>query len=130
MEVVQVMQGKRMYINPRSKGSFRQWWWKVVFAGSLLIAYPAAAANVPQTSVNKLALRAYCSEAHQKAALLADGRISYKQVADLASDRALVEHPNVYSDSAPWKTKIVSLLDQYGDEPISELCSENPGPNS
>jgi hypothetical protein len=41
--------------------------------------------------VSKLALKAYCSEAHQKAALLADGSISYKQVADLASDRALAK---------------------------------------
>jgi hypothetical protein len=130
MEVVQVMQGKRMYINPRSKASFRQWWWQAVFAGSLLIAYPATAANVPQASVNKLALKAYCSEAQQKAALLANGSISYKQVADLASDRALLEHPNVYSGSAAWQTRIVAFLDQYGDEPMSELCSEDPGANS
>jgi hypothetical protein len=129
MEVVQVMQGKPIHTNSRSYALFRQWCWKAVFAGSLLIACPAAAANVPQASVNKLALKAYCSEAHQKAALLADGGISYKQVADLASDRALTEHPNVYPDPAAWKTKIVALLDQYGDEPMSELCSENPGAN-
>jgi hypothetical protein len=76
-----------------------------------------------------LALKAYCYEAHQEAALLADGSISYKQVADLASDRALADHPNVYPDPAPWKAKIVALLDQYGDEPMSELCGESPGPN-
>jgi hypothetical protein len=121
------MQGKRIHTS--SHALFRQWWWKTVFAGSLLIACLAAAANVPHASVNKLALKAYCSEAHQKAALLADGSISYKQVADLASDRALAEHPNVYPDPAAWKTKIVALLDQYGDEPMNELCSEKPGPN-
>jgi hypothetical protein len=129
VEVVQVMKERHIYATPGSNALFRQWWWKAVFAGSLLVACPAAAANVPQVSVNKLALKAYCSEAHQKAALLDDGSISYKQVADLASDQALAEHPNVYSDPAAWKTRIVALLDQYGDEPMSELCSENPGPN-
>jgi hypothetical protein len=129
VQVVQVMQGRRIYTSSRSKASFRQWWRKAVFAGSLLVACPAAAANVPRALVNKLALNAYCSDAHQKAALLADGSISYKQVADLASDQALAEHPNVYFDRAVWKTRIVALLDQYGDEPMSELCSENPGPN-
>jgi hypothetical protein len=39
-------------------------------------------------------------------------------VADLASDRALADHPNVYPNPAPWKAKIVALLDQYGDEPL------------
>jgi hypothetical protein len=80
-----------------------------------------------QASFNKLQLKAYCSEADQKAALLADGSISYKQVADLTSDQALTDHPNVYSDPTAWKTRIVALLDQYGDEPMSELCNENPG---
>jgi len=84
---------------------------------------------VPQPSINRLALKAYCSEAHREAALLADGSISYEQVADLASDRALADHPKVYPDPAPWKAKIVALLDQYGDEPMSELCSESSGPN-
>jgi hypothetical protein len=126
-EVMHMMQRKRPYTNPCLVALVRQWGWKAVFAGSLLIAWPAAAA--PQPSVSRLALKAYCSEAHQEAALLADGSISYKQVADLASDRALADHPNVYPDPAPWKAKIVALLDQYGDEPMSELCSESPGPN-
>jgi hypothetical protein len=97
-----------------------------------MLTLPAAAANVPanQALINKLALNAYCAEAHSKSALLADGSISYKQVADLASNRALVEHPKVYSDSASWKAKIVAMLDQYGDEPMKELCTENPGPES
>lgn len=57
------------------------------------------------------------------------GSISYKQVADLASDKALADYPNVYSDPGPWKSRIVALLDQYGDEPMSELRSETPAPN-
>ena len=64
-----------------------------------------------QTSINKIAIEAYCSEAQSKSALLADGSVSYKRVADLASERALVEHPNVYRDSSAWKVKIVALLD-------------------
>jgi hypothetical protein len=95
MEVVQVMKERRIYTTPGSNALFRQWWRQAILAGSLLVACPAAAANLPQASVNKLALNAYCSEAHQKAASLAHGSISYKQVADLASDQALADHPNV-----------------------------------
>jgi hypothetical protein len=78
-------------------------WWSAAFAASLLIALPASAAsNAPgdQALINRFALNAYCSEAQSKSALLADGSISYKEVADFASKRALVEHPNVYRDSA------------------------------
>jgi hypothetical protein len=46
-------------------------------------------------------------------------------VADLASKLALAEHPNVYRDSAGWKAKIVALLDQYGDDPMIELCTDD-----
>jgi hypothetical protein len=107
----------------------RQLGWSAAFAGSLLIAVPTAASNAPgnQALINKFALNAYCSEAQSKSALLTEGTISYKRVAVLASDRALVEHPNVYRDPSAWKAKIVALLDQYGDEPTSELCTENPG---
>ncbi|HEX4209860.1 MAG TPA: hypothetical protein VHY56_05670 [Candidatus Binataceae bacterium] len=100
--------------------------------GSLWIALPASAANTPdhQALINKFALNAYCTEAQSKSASLAAGSVSYKQVADLASDRALMDHPHVYSDSSAWKAKIVALLDQYGDEPMNELCTENPGPES
>ena len=129
-EVMQMMKSKRIGTNHSSSAWLRGWWWKAAFAGSLFIAGPAAAANLPQASVNKLALNAYCSEAHSQATSLAEGSISYKQVADLASKRALAEHPSVYPDPAPWKTKIIALLDQYGDEPMGELCSENPGPKS
>jgi hypothetical protein len=104
--------------------------WSAAFAGSLLIAIPAAASNAPggQNSINKIAINAYCSEAQGKSALLADGSISYKGVADLASERAVVEHPNVYRDSSAWKVKIIAMLDQYGDEPMDELCTESPEP--
>ena len=104
----------------------------MAFAGSMLIAIPAAASNAPggQTSITKIATEAYCSEAQSKSSLLADGSVSYKRVADLASERALVEHPNVYRDSSAWKVKIVALLDQYGDEPMSELCTESLEPHS
>jgi hypothetical protein len=122
---------KSANLKPHSGVLVRYRWWKAAaIAGSLLTAGPAAAANVSQASVNRLALEAYCTEAHQEAALIADGSISYKQVADMASERALAEHPQVYSVAAPWKTKIVTLLDQYGDEPTGEFCSENPGPHS
>src|ERR1700728_4481824 len=106
----------------------RRWWWSVSFAGFLLLPIPAVGANAPtnQALINKSALNAYCAEARRESALLADGSVSYKHVADSASDRALVEHPHVYSDSASWKAKIVAMLDQYGHEPMSELCTENP----
>jgi hypothetical protein len=109
-----------------------RWRSRVALAGSMLIAMPAAASNAlgGQTSINKIAIEAYCSEAQSKSALLAEGRVSYKHVAELASERALVEHPSVYRDSSAWKVKIVALLDQYGDEPTSELCSESPDPLS
>jgi hypothetical protein len=59
-----------------------------------------------------------------------DGSVSYKRVAEIASNRALMDHPNIFRDSSAWKAKIVALLDQYGDEPIGQLCNENPGPQS
>jgi hypothetical protein len=100
------------------------------FRGIIIYRWSSGGGELPQASVNKLALNAYCSEAHSQATSLAEGSISYKQVADLASKRALAEHPSVYPDPAPWKTKIIALLDQYGDEPMGEFCSENPGPKS
>jgi hypothetical protein len=115
-----------------SLSQLSQWGWSVAFAGSLLIAIPAAVSNDRggQTSINKIAIEAYCSEAQSESALLTDGRVSYERVADLASQRALLEHPNVYRDSSTWRVKIVALLDQYGDEPTSELCTESPEPRS
>jgi hypothetical protein len=50
-----------------------------------------------------------------------NGSVSYKHVVELASNRALIEHPNVYRDSYAWKAKIAALLDQDDDEP-SQLC--------
>ena len=99
-----------------------------VLAGVLLVGLPAAVPAEPsgQSGVNKFALNAYCDEARNKSDPLADGIISYKRIVELASRRALAEHPNVYSDSSAWKAKIVALLNQYGDEPLGQLCTENP----
>lgn len=132
VEEVRKMRNRTIQRSPVAYAQLRRWWWGASFAGSLLLALPAAAANARANPalINKFALNAYCAEAHSKSALLADGSVSYKQVADLASERALVEHPNVYSDSASWKANIVAMLDQYGDEPMNELCTENPGPQS
>lgn len=104
----------------------------VVLAGLLLVGLPTAVPAEPasQSTVNKFALNAYCDEAQNKSKPLADGTISYKRIAELASRRALAEHPNVYSDSFAWKAKIVALLNQYGDEPLGQLCTENPGAQS
>ena len=110
-----------------------RWCRNSLLAGALLVALPVAAVSAEPASastINKLALNSYCVEAQSKSRSLADGKISYKHIADLASDRALVEHPNIYRDSFAWKAKIVALLDQYGDEPIGQLCNENPGPQS
>lgn len=103
-----------------------------ILAGLLLVGLPTAvpAEPVSQSTVNKFALNAYCDEARNKSEPLADGTISYKRIAELASRRALVEHPNVYSDSFAWKAKIVALLNQYGDEPLGQLCTENPPAHS
>jgi hypothetical protein len=112
--------------------SLSRWCRRSVLAVALLIALPAAASAAPlsTSTINKLALNSYCAEAESKSGSLADGSVSYKRVAELASNRALVEHPSVYRDSFAWKAKIVALLDQYGDEPIGQLCNENPGPRS
>jgi hypothetical protein len=111
-----------------------------VLASLLLVRLPTAVPAEPasQSTVYKLALNAYCDEARNKSKPLADGTISYKRIAELASRRALAEHPKVYSDSFAkvysdsfaWKAKIVALLNQYGDEPLGQLCTENPGAQS
>lgn len=103
-----------------------------VLAGLVLVGLPTALRAEPasQSTVNKFALNAYCDEARNKSEPLADGTMSYKRIAELASRRALAEHPNVYSDSFAWKAKIVALLNQYGDEPLGQLCTENPGAHS
>jgi hypothetical protein len=110
--------------------SGNSWWRTTALAVFLMLALPAAASAAPlsQATINTLALHAYCSEAESHS--LASGSISYKRVAELASHRALAEHPNVYRDSFAWKNKIVGILDQYGDEPTSQLCKENPGAQS
>jgi len=115
--------------NSSSFESFSRWARRSALAVSFLIALPAATLAEPlnTSKVNKLALNAYCSVTQSESQALDDGSVSYKRVAQLASNRALVEHPNVYRDSYAWKAKIVAILDQYGDEPIGQLCNENPG---
>jgi hypothetical protein len=106
---------------------FRQWFCGAIIAGSLLVGAPVAASNEPghSASLNKLALNAYCAEAQSKSSSLSNGSISYRKVVDLASERAFVEHPDVYPAPSAWKLKISLLLDQYGDDP-GQLCSDNP----
>src|SRR5271155_1719924 len=90
----------------------------------------AVTGGLPAGQIDKFALTAYCAEAHEEQQPLQDGQVSYKSVADMASQRAESEHPDVYKDPNAWKAKIVALLDQYGDEPTSQLCQENPVPHS
>jgi hypothetical protein len=113
-----------------SLAQFGQWLWRAIFAGTLLIAVPAAASNEHDrlASINKIAVNAYCAEAQSKSSSLANGSISYKHVLDLASERAFSEHPNVYRSPFVWKTRLSVLLDQYGDDPANQLCSDNPDP--
>ena len=103
--------------------SVRFGWLSSSLAASLLFAFAgAASAELPNSStINKLALKAYCSEAKIESSELDNGSVSYKHVVELASNRALIEHPNVYRDAYAWKAKIAAPLDQDGDEP-SQLC--------
>ena len=97
----------------------------IVFAVSV-VTVPAVASNISCLSANRLALKTYCLEAHDESALLANGITSYKDVIKRASARAMSEYPNVCPDISAWKVRIGAILDQYGDEPLPELCSENP----
>jgi hypothetical protein len=121
-------------IQNRDSNNFwsRRLWLRAALAALYLTLIPAAVWGQPpsQSTINKLALNAYCAEARTKAQPLADGSVSYKSVAEIASHRARAEYPKVYRDSSAWKAKIVALLDQYGDEPTSQLCSEDPGTHS
>jgi hypothetical protein len=105
--------------------------WRMIAASLtwiLLVKAGSAAAMQPRSEeVSKFALEAYCVEAKKETKPLAEGRISYQTVADLASERALKEHPDVRQNRTAWKTTIVAVLDQYGDEPTKQLCHEHPG---
>jgi hypothetical protein len=105
-------------------GSVRFRWLSSSLAAALLFAFAGvASAELPNSStIDKLARKAYCSEAKSESSELKNGSVSYKQVVERASNRALIEHPNVYRDSYAWKAKIVALLDQDGDEP-SQFCN-------
>ena len=117
--------------NHFSLGQFNQLFWRAVFAASLLIAVPVMASNDHDrlssiSSINKIAVNAYCAEAQSKSSSLANGSISYKHVLDLASERAFLGHPNVFRSPFAWKARLIVLLDQDGDDPTSQLCSDNP----
>ncbi len=105
-------------------GSVRSGWLSSSLAAALLFAFAgAASAELPNSSaINQLARKAYCSEAKIESSELKNGSVSYKQVVEQASNRALSEHPNVYRDSYAWRAKIVALLDQDGDEP-TQFCN-------
>ena len=92
-------------------------------AGSAFSAQP------PDEQVNKFALDAYCTEAEKELKPLAQGQISYETITEKASERAVTDHPDIYRTPTAWKTKIVAVLDQYGDEPTTQLCREDPGLN-
>ena len=94
--------------------------------GVRVVTVSAATSNVSYVSANRLALKAYCSEAHDESALLANGSTSYEDVIRRASARAMLDYPNVCPDKSAWKMRIGAILDQYGDEPLPELCREDP----
>jgi hypothetical protein len=116
--------------------NFRFKWMSSSLAAALLFVFAAAtsaellfafadatsAESANSSTIDKLARKAYCSEARIKSTELESRSISYKHVVELASIRALFEHPNVYPDSYAWKAKILALLDQDGDDP-SQLCN-------
>ncbi|HJU12629.1 MAG TPA: hypothetical protein VJ728_17220 [Candidatus Binataceae bacterium] len=103
-----------------------QWLVAPVVFCALAVTIPAAASGVSDVSANKLALEAYCSEARHESAALANGSASYRDVIKWASMRAMVEYPDVCTDMTTWEAKIGAILDQYGDEALPELCSEDP----
>ena len=87
-------------------------------------AFAAPASLDGQAS--KFALEAYCNEAKKELRTLAQGQISYEIIAEKASKRAVTDHPDIYKTPTDWKSKIVAVLDQYGDEPVTQLCREDP----
>ena len=106
------------------------WQWPAMLASVMWIAASgaalAAASERAHPQMSKLALDAYCTEAKEEQRPLAEGQISYKTIVEKAGERAVEEHPDVSSDPDAWKTKIVAVLDQFGDEPTTQLCRENP----
>ena len=102
-------------------------WSTLMVLGVLTATVPAMASNKSSCeSANKIALNTYCSEAHRESALLANGSTSYIHVINRASERAMEEHPNICPDVLAWKARIGTILDQYGDEDLHELCREDP----
>jgi hypothetical protein len=77
-------------------------------------------------SANRLALKAYCSEALNESTTRANGSTSYRDVVKRASARAMIEYPDVCPDMIAWQARIGAILDQYGDDALPELCPEDP----
>jgi hypothetical protein len=70
----------------------------VIRSGAANLLPPAQfLAELPNSSaIDKLARKAYCSEEKIESSQLDNSIVSYKQVVEQASNRALIEHPNVY----------------------------------
>jgi len=77
--------------SPFSVGRISWWGWSVVFVGAMLIAITGSSHERPgrPSSISKIAIETYCAEAQSESALLADGSVSYKRVADLARQAGL-----------------------------------------
>jgi hypothetical protein len=95
----------------------------------ILVGSALAAPASLNGQASKFALDAYCTEAKKELRPLAQGQISYESLAEMASKRAVIDHPDMYKTRTAWKSTIIAVLDQYGDEPVTQLCREEPGVN-
>jgi hypothetical protein len=119
------------FLNFVSNLKSSRWASCAVLLMGLIVTIPAASVRASnpgseKRAIDDMAISAYCQEAHKHLTPLTNGQMSYKGVALLASNRAMVEHRGVYKDRHHWLTKIIDVLDKYGDEPTSELCEGQP----
>jgi hypothetical protein len=116
-------------INQSWNLNHRKLWRCLVSVASLICILPVAEAFATPASLDaqasKFALEAYCTEAKKELKPLAQGQISYEIIAEKASKRAVTDHPDIYKTPTAWKSQIVAVLDQYGDEPVTQLCRED-----
>jgi hypothetical protein len=110
----------------KTKKQSSNWMVGSIVLAALVVTVPAAASHKSYVSANKLALNAYCSEAHNDSVALANGTASYRDVISRASWRAMTDYPNVCPDTTAWEARISAILDRYGDEGLPELCREDP----